>query len=111
MHLNLGLSGPSTAPMPKFENQAFNPFFSNIRQNMELSHGGIKERFPVRLPQNYDINADSIQVQGAVRSMKPCIGTENGRTVPPWLRKTLLPDNVGPTYLAETYEVNQNAHC
>ncbi|KAI8990941.1 protein-tyrosine phosphatase-like protein [Mycotypha africana] len=42
--------GPFTAPMPQFENQAFNPFFSNIRQNMELSHGPIRERFPVRLP-------------------------------------------------------------
>jgi hypothetical protein len=26
--------------------------------------------------------------------------------VPSWLRKVLLPDNVGPTYIAETYEVN-----
>jgi len=90
--------------MPKFENQAFNPFFSNIRQNLELSHGGIKERFPVRLPASYNIDANTGKVQGAIHPMKSCIGTDDGSVVPVWLRKALLPDNVGPTYLAETYE-------
>lgn len=30
--------------------QAANPFFDNIRQNVELSHGGITERIPLGLP-------------------------------------------------------------
>ncbi|KAI8579911.1 hypothetical protein K450DRAFT_239698 [Umbelopsis ramanniana AG] len=102
MHLHL--DGPLTAPMPKFENQAFNPFFSNIRQNLELSHGGIKERFPVRLPASYNIDTNTGNVEGAIHPMKHCIGTDAGSTVPAWLRKALLPDNVGPTYLAESYE-------
>jgi len=32
--------------------QAANPFFDNIRQNVELSHGGITERIPLDLPQS-----------------------------------------------------------
>ncbi|KAI9284835.1 protein-tyrosine phosphatase-like protein [Umbelopsis sp. AD052] len=102
MHLHL--DGPLTAPMPKFENQAFNPFFSNIRQNLELSHGSIKERFPVRLPASYNVDFNTGNVKGAVHPMRSCIGTDDGSTIPAWLRKVLLPDNVGPTYLAETYE-------
>lgn len=31
--------------------QAANPFFDNIRQNLELSHGGITERIPLNLPE------------------------------------------------------------
>jgi hypothetical protein len=30
--------------------QPANPFFDNIRQNLELSHGGITERIPLQLP-------------------------------------------------------------
>lgn len=30
--------------------QPANPFFDNIRQNLELSHGGITERIPLHLP-------------------------------------------------------------
>jgi hypothetical protein len=30
--------------------QPANPFFDNIRQNMELSHGGITDRIPLNLP-------------------------------------------------------------
>jgi hypothetical protein len=32
--------------------QPANPFFDNIRQNLELSHGGITERIPLNLPEN-----------------------------------------------------------
>jgi protein-tyrosine phosphatase len=32
--------------------QPANPFFDNIRQNLELSHGGITERIPLNLPDN-----------------------------------------------------------
>ncbi|OZJ06905.1 hypothetical protein BZG36_00056 [Bifiguratus adelaidae] len=54
------LLGPLTAPMrtPAFENQAFNPFFSNIRQNMELGSGKITERFSVRLPVGIHVGND-----------------------------------------------------
>ncbi|WVQ99484.1 hypothetical protein IAU59_006619 [Kwoniella sp. CBS 9459] len=31
--------------------QPANPFFDNIRQNLELSHGGITERIPLNLPE------------------------------------------------------------
>jgi hypothetical protein len=32
--------------------QPANPFFDNIRQNLELSHGGITERIPLALPEH-----------------------------------------------------------
>ncbi|WWD17075.1 hypothetical protein CI109_101512 [Kwoniella shandongensis] len=35
---------------PKRKLQPANPFFDNIRQNLELSHGGITERIPLNLP-------------------------------------------------------------
>ncbi|BEI98530.1 hypothetical protein CcaverHIS631_0308290 [Cutaneotrichosporon cavernicola] len=34
----------------KIKLQPANPFFDNIRQNLELSHGGISERIPLALP-------------------------------------------------------------
>lgn len=43
--LRLGLAG---SPKPML--QPANPFFDNIRQNLELSHGGITERIPLNLP-------------------------------------------------------------
>ena len=79
-------------------------FFQTFDKILTLD-GGIKGRFPVRLPSGYDINLQSGHVQDAVRPIKACIGTENGTAVPSWLRRTLLPDNAGPTYLAEMYEV------
>ncbi|TYJ57758.1 hypothetical protein B9479_001612 [Cryptococcus floricola] len=38
--------------------QPANPFFDNIRQNLELSHGGITERIPLNLPASVRQNAD-----------------------------------------------------
>ena len=35
--------------IPKVKLQPANPFFDNIRQNLELSHGGITERIPLGL--------------------------------------------------------------
>lgn len=45
-----------------FLNETFNPFFSKTRRNMELSHGRIKERFPVRFPDGmqYDAKTGSV---------------------------------------------------
>ncbi|WWC69963.1 uncharacterized protein I206_103907 [Kwoniella pini CBS 10737] len=41
----------SDMPSPKKAKfQPANPFFDNIRQNLELSHGGITERIPLNLP-------------------------------------------------------------
>ncbi|RCH99221.1 hypothetical protein CU097_015239 [Rhizopus azygosporus] len=100
--------GPFTAPMPQFENQAFNPFFSNIRQNMELSHGPIRERFPVRLPPKCYVdpqNEDCIQVDRTPR----CIAGghmdpehSNCFRAPTWLQNIIKEQ--GPKVLAESYE-------
>ncbi|KIR59658.1 protein-tyrosine-phosphatase [Cryptococcus bacillisporus CA1873] len=38
--------------------QPANPFFDNIRQNLELSHGGITERIPLNLPESVKERAD-----------------------------------------------------
>jgi hypothetical protein len=37
--------------------QPANPFFDNIRQNLELSHGGITERIPLGLPEDVQSRA------------------------------------------------------
>ncbi|KAI8886208.1 hypothetical protein K501DRAFT_321970 [Backusella circina FSU 941] len=98
--------GPFTAPMPQFENQAFNPFFSNIRQNMELSHGPIRERFPVRLPTqcnvdpNYHIQTSSLLAPRCVAGGQ--MDADQRFQAPEWLQNTI--EEKGPQYLAETYE-------
>ncbi|CAO3664859.1 unnamed protein product [Rhizopus stolonifer] len=94
--------GPFTAPMPQFDNQAFNPFFSNIRQNIELSHGPIRERFPVRLPPQCSvdpINDDRIRIK-----KQNTADTEHERyfIAPAWLQNTVKED--GPRLLADSYE-------
>ncbi|KAG2201641.1 hypothetical protein INT47_003867 [Mucor saturninus] len=97
--------GPFTAPMPQFENQAFNPFFSNIRQNMELSHGPIRERFPVRLPSKCNM-VDPTRLIQATESVPRCVAgghMENGLfQAPGWLHETVQEN--GAQILAETYE-------
>ncbi|OCF74348.1 hypothetical protein I204_04719 [Kwoniella mangroviensis CBS 8886] len=45
---DLTLSGMPSPKKAKL--QPANPFFDNIRQNLELSHGGITERIPLNLP-------------------------------------------------------------
>ncbi|WVR06810.1 hypothetical protein IAU60_003846 [Kwoniella sp. DSM 27419] len=42
--------GSSQTQKTKF--QPANPFFDNIRQNLELSHGGITERIPLNIPEH-----------------------------------------------------------
>ncbi|KAI8365204.1 protein-tyrosine phosphatase-like protein [Radiomyces spectabilis] len=99
---NLGPLPSMTASMP-LKNHAFNPFFSNIRQNMELSHGSIKERFSVRLAPDCTVDTDTGKVAGTKRKLRDCAGLTEPTRLPPWLRKTLVPVE-GPHYLAECYE-------
>ena len=40
--------------------QPANPFFDNIRQNMELSHGGITDRIPLGLPEEVASRASEL---------------------------------------------------
>jgi hypothetical protein len=40
--------------------QPANPFFDNIRQNLELSHGGITERIPLALPDELHTRASEL---------------------------------------------------
>ncbi|KAI9478165.1 MAG: protein-tyrosine phosphatase-like protein [Benjaminiella poitrasii] len=103
--------GPFTAPMPQFENQAFNPFFSNIRQNMELSHGPIRERFPIRLPSqcNVDPNNNDHVFYGTTHSPRCVAGghvslikNKSSFKAPEWLQRTI--GESGAQLLAETYE-------
>ncbi|EIE82884.1 hypothetical protein RO3G_07589 [Rhizopus delemar RA 99-880] len=100
--------GPFTAPMPQFDNQAFNPFFSNIRQNMELSHGPIRERFPIRLPPKCHIDPsdnDHIQVdRSPLRVAGGQMDSEHANCfkAPTWLQNTVKEQ--GPKLLAESYE-------
>ncbi|WVQ73920.1 hypothetical protein IAR50_003501 [Cryptococcus sp. DSM 104548] len=51
--------------------QPANPFFDNIRQNLELSHGGITERIPLNLPESVRQSAEKF---------------------PPWLRDLVMMD-------------------
>lgn len=98
--------GPFTAPIPQFENQAFNPFFSNIRQNMELSHGPIRERFPIRLPSKCNVDPNNNDQVELVDTMPRCVAgghmSDKGFKGPEWLQCTIRED--GAQILAETYE-------
>jgi hypothetical protein len=40
--------------------QPANPFFDNIRQNLELAHGGIIERIPLELPEQIKARAGEL---------------------------------------------------
>lgn len=66
-----------------FANQAFNPFFSN-RQNMKLSHGSIKERFPVMFPDimQYNIETGSVNFDNKQHQMRYYGGMLNNYTLP-----------------------------
>lgn len=107
LHLGSLPQAPMTNnPASQFANQAFNPFFSNIRQNMELSHGSIKERFPIRFPDGmqYDAETGSVRFDGKQHQMRYCAGMLNNYTLPPWLQRCIAPDT-GPKLMAESYEV------
>lgn len=112
--LHLGSLPPSaltTSTVP-FANDAFNPFFSNIRQNMELCHGSIKERFPIRLPHQAEFDADTSLVRflnnDDKRVVRYCAGISSADELhimlPPWMRRVIDPE-LGPKHMAESYEV------
>lgn len=104
-----GAPGPFTAPTMALSNQAFNPFFSNIRQNMELSHGSIKERFPIRLPAHCKIDPDTGRLEDN-HHLRDCMGVTASNVIPGWLRE-MIADNEGPRRLAELYEVSGVVVC
>ncbi|WRT66591.1 uncharacterized protein IL334_003550 [Kwoniella shivajii] len=54
----LNLTHMHSPKKPKF--QPANPFFDNIRQNLELSHGGITERIPLNLPEKIMNRVDEL---------------------------------------------------
>jgi hypothetical protein len=58
--------GPFTCPTPIIELSGVNPFFSNIRQNIELS-AGITETIPIRLPEG--IKFDKSQIPAFMREL------------------------------------------
>ncbi|KAL0137036.1 protein-tyrosine phosphatase-like protein [Mucor lusitanicus] len=93
-----------------FVNQAFNPFFSNIRQNMELSPSGIKERIPVRFPEGmqYKPENGSVMKNGKDQPLRHCVGMLDNYTLPPWLQRCLAPDT-GETLIAKSYEQIENS--
>ncbi|CAI2169123.1 2558_t:CDS:2 [Funneliformis geosporum] len=59
-------SGPFTCPTPIIEAVGVNPFFTNIRQNVELS-SGITETIPVRLPEG--VVFDKSQIPSFMREI------------------------------------------
>ncbi|CEP13711.1 hypothetical protein [Parasitella parasitica] len=92
---------------------AVNPFFSNIRQNLELSHGPLEERFAVRLPygsKNDNGVISACSQHAATSNHHPRFGLagssvdEQGNFVLPIWMKDVMKSNVGPKKLAENYE-------
>lgn len=94
---------------------AINPFFSNIRQNLELSHGPLKERFNVRLPYGSKNEKGIISTNyhyTTAGNHHPRFGLagssvdEQGNFVLPiWIKK-IMENDEGPKKLAEKYEVS-----
>ncbi|KAI8380441.1 protein-tyrosine phosphatase-like protein [Choanephora cucurbitarum] len=104
--------------------EAANPFFSNIRQNMELSHGPIQERIHIRLPSGFSYKNGSIlyssnrspssqDSQSSVEAnthYHPRFGLagssvdcDGNLELPNWLQKVIDPIN-GSKKLAAMYE-------
>lgn len=83
--LTLPAAQTSTTQTPGLQHRAANPFFDNIRQNVELSHG-IGERIPLDLP--------SSTIQRAAE-------------LPPWLKDLILsaPSDAADTLAQQFYKV------
>jgi protein-tyrosine phosphatase len=119
-----------TLPLPTASSNissAINPFFSNIRQNLELSHGPLQERFPVRLPyglQNkngiisstasspntaaasfFNVNSQSNVYHSRYGLVGSSVDTQGNFDLPLWL-KDIMDEKTGPRKLAELYEVS-----
>lgn len=103
---------PLPTSIPVLSNNT-NPFFSNIRQNLELAHGPLKERFPVRLP--FGLKYDQGVILSHPSSHHPRYGlagtfvdAQGNLILPLWLNQ-VLGLNTGPEKLAELYEAS--SHC
>jgi hypothetical protein len=104
---------------------AINPFFSNIRQNLELSHGPLQERFHVRLPyglQNkkgiilptspnaaslFNLASQSNVYHPRYGLAGSSVDAHGNFDLPIWL-KDIMDENTGPKKLAEMYEVSHS---
>ncbi|KAG1460466.1 hypothetical protein G6F56_005942 [Rhizopus delemar] len=83
-------------------------FFSNIRQNLELSQESIKERFFIRMPQGKQHQNGVIQVSSSP-THHPRYGLGGSSLdlhgnfeLPVWLKNIM--NNTGPRQLADDYE-------
>lgn len=98
---------PLPTSVPVLSNQ-MNPFFSNIRQNLELAHGSLKERFPIRLPFGLNYNEGGIIKSSSQHPRYGLAGTlvddQGNLILPLWLNQVLGSNN-GPKKLAQLYEV------
>ncbi|CAO3668436.1 unnamed protein product [Rhizopus stolonifer] len=84
-------------------------FFNNIRQNLELSHGPLKERFAIRMPSGKK-NQIGIIPLSASPTHPPRYGFGGSSidslgnfVLPIWLKDMMMADK-GPKRLAESYE-------
>lgn len=74
---------PSSSQISNLKVQPANPFFDNIRQNLELSHGGGHEHISLELPKDAADRADDL---------------------PPWLAElAAMPDQASAERLAEEF--------
>ncbi|KAI8079679.1 protein-tyrosine phosphatase-like protein [Gilbertella persicaria] len=113
---------PTSIALPTSKDLDPNPFFSNIRQNLELAHGPIQERFDIRLPYGfhhqdgivYCSRSPSSQTSGgsvqANTHYHPRFGLagssvdhEGNFELPVWLQKVMYAAH-GPKLLADMYE-------
>lgn len=76
---------------------------------MELGHGGITERFPIRLPKDIVLEQEAGVIKGG-KPVRKLLGTGGqggraGKFLPKWLREVVKGEGEGEKYLAEKYEV------
>ena len=80
---------------------------------MELSHGPIRERFPIRLPPKHNVVDQCIQIDASIVTPRCVAGSHieddnHGHTCfkgPAWLQMTVAEN--GAQVLAEMYEVSK----
>ncbi|KAG1449700.1 hypothetical protein G6F55_010047 [Rhizopus delemar] len=84
-----------------------NSFFTNIRQNLELSHGPLKERFAIRTPSGKEHKNGMIQLSPTHHPRYGLGGSSADKLgnfeLPVWLREMMNKES-GPKKLAENYE-------
>ncbi|KAI9278051.1 hypothetical protein BY458DRAFT_503651 [Sporodiniella umbellata] len=106
-----------TAPQPtSVATPAHSPFFffNNIRQNLELSHGPLQERFAIRVPSERS-SLDKGVIQLSASPTHPpryglggsSIDGHGNFVLPSWLKAMM--ETSGPRKLAESYEALERA--